>query len=69
LNNTTADGGDSSLYPDDLFTRKELKAGGPIVLYAAGMLYMFVFLAIVCDEVCAPHVKLTCRELPLSVAV
>ena len=38
-------------------------------MYAAGMLYMFVFLAIVCDEVCAPHVKLTCRELPLSVAV
>jgi hypothetical protein len=28
--------------------------GGPIVLYIMGVLYMFVFLSIVCDEVRAP---------------
>jgi len=36
-------------YPEDLFTREQLENGG-IILHVIGVMYMFIALAIVCDD-------------------
>jgi K+-dependent Na+/Ca+ exchanger-like protein len=52
-------------YPPELFTFQE-KSDGAIVLYAVGMLYMFMALAIVCDECFVPALEVISDRLNLS---
>ncbi|XP_071169921.1 sodium/potassium/calcium exchanger Nckx30C-like [Mytilus edulis] len=49
----TSDSGDDSLYPPDAFTDEQLK-NGAVVLHVIGLIYMFIALAIVCDEFFVP---------------
>jgi len=53
------------MYPDELFSKKELKAGG-IFLHALGVLYMFVALAIVCDECFVPALEVLVEMYDIS---
>ena len=46
-------GGDEALFPTDLFDEDQL-ARGWVTLYILGLVYMFVALAIVCDEFFVP---------------
>ena len=78
-NTTTADGSQSTLgattpesgniskgiYPPDIFTIEEKKQGA-IVLHVLGMIYMFVALAIVCDEFFVPALGVITDKLNLS---
>lgn len=52
-------------YPPELFTFEE-KSNGAIVLYFVGMLYMFISLAIVCDECFVPALEVISDKLQLS---
>ena len=45
--------GDEALFPKDLFDEDQLKQGW-VTLYIIGLVYMFVALAIVCDEFFVP---------------
>lgn len=60
-----ADGGDEALYPDDLFTPEEL-ANGAIVLHVIGVLYLFVALAVVCDEFFVPALEVITERTGVS---
>jgi sodium/potassium/calcium exchanger 2 len=46
-------GSDEALFPTDLFSKEQLKRGW-VALYILGLVYMFVALAIVCDEFFVP---------------
>lgn len=61
---TTADAAKSS-YPNDLFTDAQLYHGA-VVLHAAGMIYMFVGLAIVCDEYFIPALEVITTRLGIT---
>lgn len=52
-------------YPKDLFTMKQLRHGA-VVLHTAGMIYMFVALAIVCDEFFVPALEVITEKLDLT---
>ena len=54
-----------SQYPDDLFTMEQIKDGA-IVLYIIGVIYMFVALAIVCDEFFVPALEVIIDKLGIS---
>ena len=45
--------GDEALFPEDLFDKAQLRQGW-VTLYIIGLVYMFVALAIVCDEFFVP---------------
>jgi len=62
LSNTTSS---SQLYPPDAFTDYQLKHGA-VVLYLLGMIYMFVALAIVCDEFFVPTLGVITERLQIS---
>ena len=53
------------LFPPDLFTEQELKNGG-LVLYILGLIYMFVALAIVCDEFFVPSLDVIIEKFGIS---
>ena len=55
----------SSEYPDDLLTMDQIKDGG-IVLYIIGVTYMFVALAIVCDEFFVPSLEVIIDKMGIS---
>ena len=55
----------SSEYPDDLLTMQQIKDGG-IVLYIIGVIYMFVALAIVCDEFFVPSLEVIIDKMGIS---
>ncbi|XP_064620799.1 sodium/potassium/calcium exchanger 2-like isoform X2 [Lineus longissimus] len=55
----------TSLYPQDLFTEEQLKSGA-VILHCVGMIYMFVALAIVCDEFFVPSLNVITEKLKLS---
>ena len=48
---------DSVEFPDDMFTIKQRRSGA-VALHGLGLLYMFLALAIVCDEYRQPPVSL-----------
>uniref|UniRef100_A0A0N4Z5L2 Sodium/potassium/calcium exchanger 2 n=1 Tax=Parastrongyloides trichosuri TaxID=131310 RepID=A0A0N4Z5L2_PARTI len=56
---------DSSLFPDDLFTREQ-RLKGAIILHGIGLVYMFVALAIVCDEFFVPALGVITEMLLIS---
>lgn len=53
------------LFPPDLFTLEERRKGA-IVLHVLGMIYMFVALAIVCDEFFVPALDVIIEKLQIS---
>nr|XP_053646313.1 sodium/potassium/calcium exchanger Nckx30C-like isoform X4 [Cherax quadricarinatus] len=53
------------LFPPDLFTPEQRKQGA-IVLHLTGMIYMFVALAIVCDEFFVPALDVIIEKLQIS---
>ncbi|XP_072218729.1 sodium/potassium/calcium exchanger 4 isoform X1 [Leuresthes tenuis] len=52
-------------FPDDLFTNDERK-GGAIMLHIVAALYMFLALAITCDEYFVTSLEKICEKLDLS---
>jgi len=52
-------------YPKDLFTLKQWRQGA-VVLHTAGMIYMFIALAIVCDEFFVPALEVITEKLDLT---
>lgn len=55
---------ESSNYPDDAFSKSELKSGA-VVLHLLGFFYMFAALAIVCDEFFVPSLEIISNRLNL----
>ena len=53
------------LFPPDLFNRDQLRSGA-VVLYVLGVIYMFVALAIVCDEFFVPSLDVIIEKLGIS---
>merc|ERR1719195_13919 len=53
------------LFPPDLFTHHQL-ASGAVALYVLGVIYMFVALAIVCDEFFVPSLDVIIEKLGIS---
>uniref|UniRef100_A0AAY4A7U7 Sodium/calcium exchanger membrane region domain-containing protein n=1 Tax=Denticeps clupeoides TaxID=299321 RepID=A0AAY4A7U7_9TELE len=62
---TTHSNGSQGEYPTDLFTLEERKRGA-VVLHMFGMLYMFIALAIVCDEFFVPALTVITEKLSIS---
>nr|CAB3266162.1 sodium/potassium/calcium exchanger 1-like [Phallusia mammillata] len=56
---------DQPIYPPDLFDI-EARRKGAVILHTLGMLYMFVALAIVCDEFFVPALEVIIRRLEIS---
>ena len=53
------------LFPPDLFTREQIK-NGAVAFYILGVIYMFVALAIVCDEFFVPALDVIIEKLQCS---
>lgn len=63
---STADGNESAgEYPTDLFNLQARRRGA-VVLHAFGMVYMFIALAIVCDEFFVPALTVITEKLSIS---
>ncbi|XP_013403406.1 sodium/potassium/calcium exchanger Nckx30C isoform X2 [Lingula anatina] len=62
-NGTTAK--ENKMYPPELFTIEQLRQGA-VVLYVIGILYMFVALAVVCDEFFVPALGVITEKLGIS---
>ena len=54
----------NSLYPPDAFTEEQRKHGA-VVLHVLGMIYMFIALAIVCDEFFVPALGVIIERLKI----
>lgn len=52
-------------YPEDLFSLEQRRRGA-VVLHMIGMLYMFIALAIVCDEFFVPALTVITEKLAIS---
>lgn len=52
-------------YPEDLFTLEERRQGA-VVFHMFGMMYMFIALAIVCDEFFVPALTVITEKLQIS---
>ncbi|KAI5610029.1 hypothetical protein C0J50_5382, partial [Silurus asotus] len=52
-------------YPEDLFTLEQRRQGA-VILHMLGMLYMFIALAIVCDEFFVPALTVITEKLAIS---
>lgn len=55
----------NQLYPPPVFTKKQLK-NGAVVCHAIGVLYMFIALAVVCDEFFVPSLEVIIDKLSIS---
>lgn len=53
------------LFPPDLFTMEQIK-GGYVAFYIVGVVYMFVALAIVCDEFFVPSLDVIIEQIGCS---
>lgn len=53
------------LFPDDLFTMEQRRQGA-VVLHIIGVVYMFVALAIVCDEFFVPSLDVIIEKLDIQ---
>ncbi|KAM9717900.1 sodium/potassium/calcium exchanger 2 isoform 7-T9 [Menidia menidia] len=63
---STADGNQSQgEYPPDLFTLDERRQGA-VILHMFGMIYMFIALAIVCDEFFVPALTVITEKFAIS---
>lgn len=63
--NKTKKPSDDALFPQDLFTEYQLQHGA-IIFHVIGMIYMFVALAIVCDEFFVPSLDVIIEKLQIS---
>ena len=54
-----------SQFPSDIFTRKQRRHGA-LLLHTLGLVYMFVALAIVCDEFFVPSLGVITEKLQIS---
>ncbi|NWS70169.1 NCKX2 protein, partial [Crotophaga sulcirostris] len=52
-------------YPEDLFSLEERRKGA-VILHVIGMIYMFIALAIVCDEFFVPSLTVITEKLAIS---
>ncbi|XP_066036889.1 sodium/potassium/calcium exchanger 2 isoform X2 [Chamaea fasciata] len=52
-------------YPEDLFSLEERRRGA-VILHIIGMIYMFIALAIVCDEFFVPSLTVITEKLAIS---
>jgi len=64
-NETDAEPESDPLFPPDLFNEEQLK-NGCVVFYVLGVIYMFVALAIVCDEFFVPSLDVIIEKLGIS---
>ncbi|MCJ8749077.1 hypothetical protein PDJAM_G00172160 [Pangasius djambal] len=62
ITNASGNQGD---YPEDLFTLEQRRQGA-VILHMLGMLYMFIALAIVCDEFFVPALTVITEKLVIS---
>lgn len=53
------------LFPPDVFTKEQIRSGA-VVFYIIGVIYMFVALAIVCDEFFVPALDVIIEKLGCS---
>lgn len=53
------------LFPEDLFTLEE-RRNGAIILHIIGVMYMFVALAVVCDEFFVPSLDVIIEKLDIT---
>ena len=65
ITNETSSTTDSRQFPTDLFSLEQ-KRRGAVVLHIVGVIYMFVALAIVCDEFFIPALEIIAQSLKLS---
>ncbi|XP_050305564.1 sodium/potassium/calcium exchanger Nckx30C isoform X2 [Anthonomus grandis grandis] len=61
----TQDSKGDPLFPEDIFTDEQLKSGA-IILHILGVIYMFVALAIVCDEFFVPALDVIIEKLEIQ---
>ncbi|XP_075267921.1 sodium/potassium/calcium exchanger 2 isoform X2 [Opisthocomus hoazin] len=59
------DGHAKGEYPEDLFSLEERRKGA-VILHVIGMIYMFIALAIVCDEFFVPSLTVITEKLAIS---
>lgn len=59
---------DGKLFPPDLFTLEQ-RRNGAVVFYIMGVIYMFVALAIVCDEFFVPSLDVIIEFLAIQVSL
>ncbi|KAH8274081.1 hypothetical protein KR044_009926 [Drosophila immigrans] len=68
INETTTDNSNTTktpLFPKDLFTKEQLE-NGAVILHIIGVIYMFVALAIVCDEFFVPSLDVIIEKLGIT---
>ncbi|XP_017060910.1 sodium/potassium/calcium exchanger Nckx30C isoform X2 [Drosophila ficusphila] len=68
INDTHNDNSTSTktpLFPKDLFTKEQLE-NGAVILHIIGVIYMFVALAIVCDEFFVPSLDVIIEKLGIT---
>lgn len=65
LNITEATTERSGVYPQDVFSLEQRK-NGAVILHVIGMVYMFVALAIVCDEFFVPSLGVITDKMQIS---
>ncbi|MEQ2304535.1 hypothetical protein AMECASPLE_028086 [Ameca splendens] len=65
MKSTADDNKTQGEYPQDLFTLKERRQGA-VVLHMFGMIYMFIALAIVCDEFFVPALTVITEKFSIS---
>lgn len=61
----TENNGSDSTYPKDVFTLQE-RRNGAVILHIFGMIYMFIALAVVCDEFFVPSLGVITKKLDIS---
>ncbi|KAM9507969.1 sodium/potassium/calcium exchanger 2 isoform 1-T1 [Guaruba guarouba] len=64
-NDNATDGHAKGEYPKDLFSLEERRKGA-VILHVIGMIYMFIALAIVCDEFFVPSLTVITEKLTIS---
>ncbi|XP_060062564.1 sodium/potassium/calcium exchanger 2-like [Ylistrum balloti] len=65
LQSTNSSSDSGSLYPPEIFSEEQLEHGA-VTLHVVGMIYMFVALAIVCDEFFVPSLGIITERLKIS---
>ncbi|XP_032597753.2 sodium/potassium/calcium exchanger Nckx30C isoform X8 [Drosophila grimshawi] len=68
INETLTDSSNATktpLFPKDLFTKEQLE-NGAVILHIIGVIYMFVALAIVCDEFFVPSLDVIIEKLGIT---
>lgn len=56
---------EGSLYPDDIFSKKDLK-GGMVFLHVIGVIYTFIAIAVVCDDFFVPALEVLVEKYDID---